>query len=116
MTTALPAISNHFHSTEGYTWVGSAFLLAAAVGAPSWGKFSDIWGRKPALLTAIAIFFIGSVLCGAAVSLSMLLTGRAVQGAAAGGIFSLVNIVIGDLFSQRSVLPSNPLSVLSCPY
>ncbi|KUI60954.1 hypothetical protein VP1G_08127 [Cytospora mali] len=77
VTIALPKTSNHFHSTEGYKWVGSSFLLAAAVVAPSWGKFSDIWGRKPALLTAIAVFFIGSVLCGAAVGLPMLLCGRA---------------------------------------
>lgn len=103
VTTALPSIADHFHSTEGYTWVGSSFLLAAAVIAPSWGKFSDIWGRKSILLIAIAIFLLGSALCGAAVNLSMLLAGRTIQGLAAGGMFSLVNIVVGDLFSQRYV-------------
>ncbi|KAL7623781.1 hypothetical protein AAE478_005334 [Parahypoxylon ruwenzoriense] len=101
VSTALPTISDHFQSTSGYTWIGSAFLLAAAVVAPTWGKFSDIWGRKAIILIVIAIFFLGSTLCGAAVSLEMLIVGRAVQGVGGGGLLSLVSIVIGDLFSQR---------------
>ncbi|EHL02315.1 putative Uncharacterized transporter C3H1.06c [Glarea lozoyensis 74030] len=59
VTTALPTISEHFHSNAGYTWIGSAYLLANAASTPSWGKFSDIWGRKPILLIAAGIFFIG---------------------------------------------------------
>ncbi|KAK4122078.1 MFS general substrate transporter [Parathielavia appendiculata] len=101
IATALPTISDHFHSTSGYTWIGSAFLLAAAVVAPSWGKFSDIWGRKAILLIAVGVFFLGSALCGAAVSLSMLLVGRSVQGIGAGGLLSLVSIVVGDLYPPR---------------
>ncbi|KAG6995602.1 hypothetical protein G7Y79_00044g080730 [Physcia stellaris] len=101
VSTALPTISDHFQSTSGFTWIGSAFLLGAAVVAPSWAKFSDIWGRKAILLIVIAVFFVGSALCGAAVSITMLIVGRSVQGAAAGGLLSLVSIVVGDLFSQR---------------
>lgn len=101
VSTALPTIAEHFHSTSGFTWIGSAFLLACAVVAPSWGKFSDIWGRKAILLIAIAIFFLGSALCGASVSIEMLIVGRAIQGTAAGGLLSLVSIVVADLFSQR---------------
>lgn len=81
--------------------MGSAFLLASAASTPNWGKFSDIWGRKVVLQTAAAVFFLGSALCGASVSLPMLIAGRSVQGAGAGGLLSMVNIIIGDLFSQR---------------
>ncbi|KAJ5698622.1 MFS multidrug transporter-like protein [Penicillium macrosclerotiorum] len=101
VSTALPTISDYFQSTSGFTWIGSAFLLSAAVVAPSWGKFSDIWGRKVILLIAVATFFFGSALCGAAVSISMLIVGRAIQGIGGGGLLSLVSIVVGDLFSQR---------------
>lgn len=101
VTTALPTISDHFHSTSGYIWVGSAFMLAAACSTPNWGKFSDIWGRKMILLMASAVFFLGCTLSGAAVGLAMLIIGRAIQGCGAGGLLTLVNIVIGDLFSQR---------------
>lgn len=103
VSTALPTISDHFQSTSEYTWIGSAFLLAAAVVAPSWGKFSDIWGRKAILLIVTATFFLGSALCRAAVSLEMLIFGRAVQGVGGGGLLSLVSIVVGDLFPQRYV-------------
>ena len=76
-------------------------MLAAASSTPSWGKLSDIWGRKVILQVAVAVFFIGSTLCGASVSLGMLIVGRAVQGVGGGGLLTMVNIIIGDLFSQR---------------
>lgn len=101
VTTALPTISEQFQSTAGYTWIGSAFLLASAASTPTWGKLSDIWGRKPLLLGAVAVFIVGSALCGAATSIEMLIAGRALQGLGAGGLLTLVNIVIGDIFSQR---------------
>jgi fucose permease len=102
ITTALPTISEYFHSNAGYTWIGSAYLLANAASTPSWGKFSDIWGRKPVLLVAAAIFFIGSLLAGVSVSIGMLIAARAIQGIGGGGLIILVNICISDLFSMRN--------------
>jgi fucose permease len=102
ITTALPTISEYFHSNAGYTWIGSAYLLANAASTPSWGKFSDIWGRKPILLVAAAIFFIGSLLAGVSVSIGMLIAARAIQGIGGGGLIILVNICISDLFSMRN--------------
>ncbi|KAI3391530.1 hypothetical protein diail_7174, partial [Diaporthe ilicicola] len=101
VTVAVPRISSDFHSTAGYTWIGSAYLLANAAAAPSWGKISDIWGRKPILLTAVGVFWVGSLLSGVSVSMGMLIVGRAVQGIGGGGILILVNICISDLFSMR---------------
>ncbi|RYP29596.1 hypothetical protein DL767_006648 [Monosporascus sp. MG133] len=101
ITTAIPTIAQEFRSPLGYTWVGSAYLLANAVSVPSWGKFSDIWGRKPILLAAVANFWIGSLLCAVSVNMGMLIAARAIQGVGGGGIVVLVNICIGDLFSLR---------------
>jgi fucose permease len=101
ITTALPTISEYFHSDAGYTWIGSAYLLANAASTPSWGKFSDIWGRKPVLLMACAIFFVGSLLAAVSVSIAMLIAARAIQGIGGGGLIILVNICISDLFSMR---------------
>ncbi|KAK1561412.1 major facilitator superfamily transporter [Colletotrichum navitas] len=101
VTVAVPSISADFNSTAGYTWVGSAYLLANAAAAPCWGKISDIWGRKPVLLTAVGVFWIGSLLSGVSVNMGMLIVGRAVQGVGGGGILILVNICISDLFSMR---------------
>lgn len=101
ITTAIPTIAAEFHSNLGYTWIGSAFILANGALVPLWGKISDIWGRKPILLVATGVFWIGSLLCGVSVSMAMLIAARAVQGAGAGGIITLVNICISDLFSMR---------------
>lgn len=102
VTTALPAIAGSLTATTSeYTWVGSAYLLANAASVPLWGKLSDIWGRKPVILLANVIFFIGSLLCGVSVSIDMLIASRVVQGVGGGGLIILVNIVISDLFSMR---------------
>ncbi|RFU33813.1 hypothetical protein B7463_g2577, partial [Scytalidium lignicola] len=102
ITTALPVISEHFHSSAGYTWIGSAYLLASAASTPSWGKISDIWGRKPIVIFAAAVFFIGSTLAATSVSIGMLIAARTVQGIGGGGLIVLVNICISDLFSMRN--------------
>ncbi|RPA96175.1 MFS general substrate transporter [Choiromyces venosus 120613-1] len=101
ITTAIPIIAAQFDSATGYTWIGSSYLLTSAAFLPAWGKLSDIWGRKPVLLSAAIIFLIGSILCAAAQNLGMLLAGRVVQGLGAGGQLGLVNVTISDLIAVR---------------
>jgi MFS family permease len=69
--------------------------------APISGKAADVWGRKPALLSSIALFAVGSAICGWSQTVEQLIAGRAVQGTAAGGIIVLVNISISDLWDAR---------------
>lgn len=102
VATAVPTIVSEFKNPVGYTWVGSAYLLANAALVPSWGKLSDIFGRKALLLGAVAIFWIGSLICALSTSMGMLIAARAIQGAGGGGIIVLVNICISDLFSMRT--------------
>ncbi|KAK7414346.1 hypothetical protein QQX98_006788 [Neonectria punicea] len=101
VSTALPTIAAHFASDSGYTWIGTSYVLAHTASTPSWGKFSDIWGRKPILLIANAIFFTGSLICALVDDLAVFIAGRAVQGLGAAGMGTMVNILIGDMFSQR---------------
>ncbi|KAK3954318.1 major facilitator superfamily domain-containing protein [Pseudoneurospora amorphoporcata] len=101
VTVAIPTISQEFNSTTGYTWIGSAYLLANAATAPMWGKISDIWGRKPILLMTVGVFWVGSLICALSKNMGMLLAARAIQGIGGGGIIILVNICISDLFSMR---------------
>ena len=106
ITTAVPTIATHYRASEAdYTWIGSAYLLAAAASTPTWGKFSDIWGRKPTILAANVIFFVGSLIAAVSNSIDMLLAGRVIQGIGGGGIIILANICISDLFSMRRVNP-----------
>jgi hypothetical protein len=101
VTVAIPTIAQEFQSTAGYTWIGSAYMLATAAAAPMWGKISDIWGRKPVILIAVGVFWVGSLLSAVSVNMGMLIGARAIQGVGGGGIVILVNICISDLFSMR---------------
>lgn len=101
IATAIPTISSHFDSSLGYVWIGSAYLLGNATFVPTWGKISDIFGRKPVLIAAVVIFWIGSLLCAVSTSMGMLIAARAIQGVGGGGTIVLPNICVSDLFSMR---------------
>ena len=102
VATALPVIAEHFQAATSYSWVGSAYLLAHAAGTGLWAKWSDIFGRKPSLIVANIVFFVGSLIAALSNSIGMLIAGRAIQGAGGGGLVTLVDVIIADLFSVRT--------------
>ncbi|RDA92935.1 hypothetical protein CP533_3856 [Ophiocordyceps camponoti-saundersi (nom. inval.)] len=102
VSTAAPSIAAHLHASSAHTWIGASSLLANAACGPVWVKGSDIWGRKPAMLCSIAVFGAASVVVASSVHMPMLIAGRALQGAAGGGLMQLVYIVVSDLFGLRS--------------
>ncbi|KAJ8122599.1 hypothetical protein ONZ43_g1247 [Nemania bipapillata] len=101
VTTAIPTIVGEFNSPSGYTWVGAAYTLASSATVPSWGKVSDIWGRKPVLLVAVGIFWIGSLIAALSKNIGQLIAARAIQGGGGGGVVVLINIAVSDLVSVR---------------
>ncbi|KAF3938506.1 hypothetical protein ABW19_dt0206156 [Dactylella cylindrospora] len=101
VATALPGIVEDLGNTIAYSWVGSSYLIASSAFIPSWGKFSDIWGRKPVIMTASAIFLVGSIITAVAQNMATLVAGRTVQGLGGGGIIVLVNITISDIVTIR---------------
>ncbi|KAK7955617.1 uncharacterized protein PG986_004839 [Apiospora aurea] len=100
-TPAIPAIASAFGSASGYVWVGSAFSLAMTAVTPVWATVADIWGRKPVMLAAHAVFFAGSLLCARAPTMAAVIAGRAVQGVGVSGMGTMVNAIICDTFSMR---------------
>ena len=94
---ALPRIVSDLGGLAHLSWVVTAFAVAATASTPLYGKFSDLFGRRPAFFVSIGVFLAGSVLCGAAQSMAMLITSRAVQGIGAGGLIVLSQATIGDL-------------------
>ncbi|KAJ3104655.1 hypothetical protein HDU96_008854 [Phlyctochytrium bullatum] len=96
---ALKAIISDLGGQSQIPWIGSAYLLTATSFSAMYGKFADIFGRKPVFLFAIIVFEIGSALCGAAPNMAFLIFGRAIAGVGGGGIFSLVLIIISDIVS-----------------
>lgn len=99
VATAMPTIVGQLGGLEHYSWVFSAYLLASTTVVPLYGKLSDIHGRRNIYLIAMAVFLIGSVLCGWASTMTQLIFARALQGIGAGGIMPLAFILIGEMFT-----------------
>ncbi|KAF9347798.1 hypothetical protein BGX26_000749 [Mortierella sp. AD094] len=66
-----------------------------------YGKFSDIFGRKSAILFANILFLAGSAVSGWATSMNMLIIGRGVAGIGAGGLIPMAFIIISDMLDMR---------------
>ncbi len=99
--TALPRIVTDLNGANLYAWVVSAYLLSSTVTVPIYGKFSDVFGRKPMLMIGVCLFLLGSWLSGASQNMTELVVFRAVQGLGAGALFPIVMAIIGDLYSPR---------------
>lgn len=101
IATALPQIVGQLGGLHLYSWVFASFLLAQTATAVVFGKLSDIYGRKPVLLTGIGIFLVGSALCGFAWSMPSLIGFRLLQGVGAGAVQPVAITIVGDLYSAR---------------
>jgi EmrB/QacA subfamily drug resistance transporter len=99
VATAMPTIVGQLGGLAIYSWVFSAFMLASTTTVPIFGKLSDIYGRRPVYMVAMAFFLVGCLLCGKARSMPQLIAFRAVQGLGAGGLVPLAFILIGDLYT-----------------
>ena len=98
---ALPAIGKSLADVDDLSWVMTAYLLAATVATPLFGKLSDIHGRRAVILSAIGIFIVGSLACAVAPTLWLLIVGRGLQGFGGGGLIPLAQTIIADLLSPR---------------
>ena len=99
--TALPKIITDLSGANLYTWVVTIYLLASTVTVPIYGKLSDMYGRKPLLLTGVSLFLIGSVLAGLSQTIEQLIIFRGIQGLGAGALFPIALATIGDLYSPK---------------
>uniref|UniRef100_UPI0011095DAE MFS transporter n=1 Tax=Poseidonocella sp. HB161398 TaxID=2320855 RepID=UPI0011095DAE len=101
VNTALPRMASDLGGLSHLSWVVTAFMLANTVSTPIYGKMSDMFGRRPFLLGAVALFLIMSMLCGLAQTMGQLIAFRFVQGIGAGGIMTLSQTVVSDLVTPR---------------
>ncbi|KAF2673519.1 efflux pump [Microthyrium microscopicum] len=86
IATAIPQITNDFHSLPDVGWYGSAYLLTSSALQPLTGKIYTRFSTKWAFIAFFSVFELGSVLCGAANSSKMLIVGRAVAGMGTSGV------------------------------
>jgi EmrB/QacA subfamily drug resistance transporter len=101
VATALPTIGRQFQDVSSLSWVITAYLLASTAVAPVFGTLSDIYGRRAMIITALSLFIAGSVLCGLAPNMPVLILARGLQGLGGGGILPIVQTVIADVVTPR---------------
>ncbi|ENH68229.1 Putative HC-toxin efflux carrier TOXA [Fusarium oxysporum f. sp. cubense race 1] len=88
IATAIPKITDEFHSLDDVSWYGSAFFMCVGGFQSAWGKAYKFFPLKPSYLLSIVIFEVGSLICGVAPSSTALIVGRAIAGVGAAGIGS----------------------------
>jgi len=108
LSTALPAMARSFGTETLHMSVAlTSYLLSLAVLIPASGRLADRVGSRTLFSAAIALFTIGSILCGLAESLPVLVFSRLLQGA--GGAMM---VPVGRLVLFRSVDKSQMVSAL----
>src|SRR4051812_1524794 len=101
VSTAIRTIADDLNGYDLQAWATTAFLITSTISTPLYGKLSDMYGRRGFYLFAIAVFVIGSALCGLADSMYQLAAFRAIQGIGAGGLMSLALAIIADIVPPR---------------
>jgi EmrB/QacA subfamily drug resistance transporter len=101
VSTSIRTIADDLNGLSVQAWVTTAYLITSTIATPIYGKLGDLYGRKKLFMFAITVFIAGSALCSFATSMYMLAAFRAVQGIGAGGLFTLVLAIIGDIVSPR---------------
>ncbi len=116
VSTAMPRIASQLHGLTLYAWVTTAYLLSSTVMVPIYGKLSDLYGRKPVLLSGVVMFTLGSALCGMSGQFELNLFGvdaahgggmvqlilfRGVQGLGGGALMISAFSIIADIFPPR---------------
>jgi EmrB/QacA subfamily drug resistance transporter len=99
---SLPAIARSFHTPLGGTveWVLIAYLVVIAACLLTFGRLADLVGRERVWIAGVGLFTVGSLLCGIAPSLPLLVAARAVQGVGGALIFAPAIALVVDAFPR----------------
>lgn len=100
---ALPDVQHALHtSVDSVSWVLTAYLLSASVMTPLIGRLGDMHGKERLLVVVLVVLCIGTVVSAVSTTLTLMLVGRVLQGAA-GGIFPLAFGIIRDEFPRDRI-------------
>jgi EmrB/QacA subfamily drug resistance transporter len=87
VSTSIRTIADDLDGLSIQAWVTTAYLITSTITTPIYGKLGDIYGRKKLFMFAISMYELAAF--------------RAFQGLGAGGLFTLVLAIIGDIVSPR---------------
>ncbi|GAA0084692.1 MFS transporter [Clostridium sp. CTA-7] len=96
---ALPTMARELGTTmAGIEWVVTSYLITICATILLFGRFGDIIGKSKVFKIGIGVFTLGSLLCGVANSLSMLILSRIVQAIGAGAAMATNQGIITETF------------------
>lgn len=95
VATAIPRITDEFHSLSDVGWYGSGFFLTVGAFQSTWGKAYKYWSLKWVFLLAMFIFEVGSLICAVSQDSKTLIVGRTIAGAGGAGVASGAYTIIG---------------------
>uniref|UniRef100_A0A5Q5BKS7 Drug resistance transporter EmrB/QacA subfamily n=2 Tax=unclassified Mycobacterium TaxID=2642494 RepID=A0A5Q5BKS7_MYCSS len=101
VATALPTVVADLGGAGHQSWVVTSYLLASTIVTAIVGKLGDMFGRKTVFQAAVVFFLAGSVLCGLAGSMGMLVAARALQGVGGGALMVTAMALIGEVIPLR---------------
>jgi len=98
---ALPTITADIGGARKYVWIANSFVIASSVLQPLFGQLANVFGRRAPLISSVLAFALGTGIAGGAHTANMFIAGRTIQGAGAGGVYVLLDIVCCDLVPLR---------------
>jgi EmrB/QacA subfamily drug resistance transporter len=109
ISTSLPAIALDLHQDPIVLKLAlTSYMLTLAVFIPASGWVADRFGARTVFCSAIVIFTLGSILCGASSSLSTLIAARVFQG-----LGGAMMVPVGRLVLLRSIAKSDLVSAMA---
>lgn len=99
VSTALPTILSDLGGFKLLSWVFTLYMLTSTVVVPIVGKLSDMFGRRPFVISGVIIFLVGSLAAGIAPTMLTLIIGRGIQGIGGGFILACVLVVMADMYT-----------------
>ncbi|KAI1388152.1 major facilitator superfamily domain-containing protein [Hypoxylon trugodes] len=94
ISTAIPRITDEFHSLDDVGWYGTAYLLTMCTFQLVMGKIYKFYPAKPIFLSCCFLFEVGSAICGAAPNSPAFIVGRAIAGLGSSGMFSGLMVIM----------------------
>ncbi|MEV6110809.1 MFS transporter [Streptomyces sp. NPDC051940] len=88
-------------SAGAVSWMVTATLLTGAVLTPVLGRAGDMYGKRRVLTAALVLMTAGSVMCALSSDIAVLITARALQGAAAAVVPLSISILRDELPPER---------------
>jgi len=96
---AIPQIRGELGaSLQEITWITTGYMIAMVLVMPLTGFLGSFFGQKRVYLASLVVFTVGSVLCGTARSLEMLVLWRIVQGFGGGALQPTQQAILRQTF------------------